>query len=173
MPGLFTQPSPSLPAGCQGPEGLRYLQCPRPDVQCPWGRCAPAPSLPPGPCYCRYQAGGGSLTRSPQVRQAGPEGERPCQAGRSRGKSARRWPNPPGPLHGALSGLAAAAAAAARGRRYCKRPTSCSPAWLAAVGTSQGCQGSCQLGQAPEDGTPAGMRMGQGAFTPPSPKAPL
>lgn len=67
--------------------------------------------------------------------------------------------------------IGAAAAAAARGRRYCKRPMSCSPAWQAAVGTSQGCQGSCQLGQAWEDGTPAGMRMGKGAFTPPSSKA--
>lgn len=55
--------SPSLLSGCQGPEGLCHLQCPLADVQCPRGRCAPAPCLPPGPCYCRYQAGGGSLAR--------------------------------------------------------------------------------------------------------------
>lgn len=39
------------------------------------------------------------------------------------------------------------------------------------MGTSQGCQGSCQLGQAREDAAAAGMSMWQGVFTPLSLKA--
>lgn len=165
--GFAFSPAPASPPAARDPKGSGTWA----DVQCPQDRCAPAPGLPPGSCYCRYQAGGGSLTRSPQVRQAGLEGEQPCQAGRSWGRSARPWPNAPGPLQGALSGLAVAAAA--RGRCYCLCPTSPSPAWQVAVGTSQGCQGSCQLGRAREGDTAAGMRTGQGALTPPSLKAVL
>lgn len=103
MSGIsFSSAPASLPAA-RSPKGCGTWA----DVQCPRGRCAPAPGLPPGPCYCGYQAGGGSLTLSPQVWQAGPEGEQPRQAGRSCGKSAWQWPNVPSPLHGTLSGLAA------------------------------------------------------------------
>lgn len=69
--GFSFSPAPSSLLPARGLEGCGTWT----DVQHPQGRCAPAPDLPPGSCYCRYQAGGGSLTCSPLVRKAGREGE--------------------------------------------------------------------------------------------------
>lgn len=70
--GFSFSPAPASLLPARGLEGCSTWT----DVQCPQGRCAPAPGLPPDSCYCRYQAGGGSLTCSPHVQRAGPEGDR-------------------------------------------------------------------------------------------------